>query len=162
MKLLVASALAATAVLGPMTATADAATCGTLPAVVQGNPHVAARSAGDAYLWHDGSAWSLRVTHPSTSRTVVSGTITASTGVRYLRAVKLEKGDAVTRSADGKTLAFRLSNYGAIDGFDFSAECSHAVHVVLKADGRSMPTTKVFLGAHRAHPTSVPFTVERH
>lgn len=155
--LAVTSAVAAAAVLSAGSP-AQATTCGTLPAPVQGSPSVRGGQAGTTYLWHDGHGWHLRVTHPGSARVVVAGTLTASSGFRDLARVHLERGDAVALSRDGRTLAFRMANVGHLDGFDVRAECSRTVRVAL----RGASTQQVFLGAHRAHPTSVPFTVERH
>ena len=155
--LAVTTAVAATAVL-TAGSPAQAATCGTLPAQVQGSPAVRGGQAGTTYLWHDAHGWHLRVTHPGTARVVVTGTLTASSGFRDLSRVHLERGNTVALSRDGRTLAFRMTNVGHLDGFDVRAECSRTLRVALKGTS----TQQVFLGAHRVHPTSVPFTVERH
>jgi hypothetical protein len=163
LKTLVTTGVAAASVLvasGP--AAAAASTCGTLPATVQGNPNVRAGQAGDAYLFHDASGWKLRVTHPGTTRVVVSGTVTATRGISHVTPAHLEKGDAFSVSGDGHTLSFRMVNVGHLDGLDFTAECSHAMRVNVRVNGHGASTRQVFLGAHRVHPTSVPFTIERH
>jgi hypothetical protein len=157
---LVTSALTATAVPA-VPALADSPSCGQLPTVVQGDPHVRSGDRGVAYLFHTGSGWGLRVTHASTQRTVVTGTLRASSGISSYRTYRLERGDAVSQSADGRLLSFRLSNVGHLDGFDVKAECSTTLQVTVRVDGTSAPTDRVYLGAHRAHPTSVPFVIGR-
>jgi hypothetical protein len=158
LKVLMTGGLCAAAVL-TAAAPADAAiSCGTLPGQVQGNPNLKAGQAGTTYLWHDAHGWKLRVTHPGSSRKVVTGTITASRDLGHVTKVQLDRGDAVAVSKDGHTLSFRFTNVGQLDGVDFSAECSKTLRVNIK--GAS--TQQVFLGAHRVHPTSVPFAIERH
>ncbi len=161
LKALVTAGLAAGSVLA-VAPPASAATCGTLPATVQGNPNVKAGQAGAAYLFHDAGGWKLRVTHPGSSRMLVTGTLTATRDISHLAKVHLEPGDAVGISRDGHTLTFRMSNVGHLDGVNFTAECSHALKVNVKVNGYGASTRQVFLGAHRVHPTSVPFTIERH
>lgn len=141
-------------------ASAATASCGSLPAAVQGNPSVKAGQAGALYLFHDSKGWNLRVTHPAGSRMAVTGTIVATQDISHLTKLHLEKGDAV--SVSGHTLSFRLTNIGHLDGVGFTAECSHALKVTARVNGKGASTTQVFLGAHRVHPTSVPFAIERH
>ncbi len=158
LKALVLTGLSASAVLGVSAPAQAATTCGSLPAQVQGSPNVRPGQAGTTYLWHDVHGWKLRVTHPGTAKVVVSGTITATRDISHLTRVLLEPGDVATVSPDGHTLAFRFTNVGHVDGVNFTAECSHALRVTVK--GAS--TQQIRLGAHRVHPTSVPFTIERH
>lgn len=140
--------------------TAGCAT-GALPGVVLGSPDVKAQQAQGVYLWHGAHGYSLRVTHPGRTRIVVAGVITVSRDVSGLRRVALERADSVTRSNHGRTLAFRFTNYGGVDGIDFGAECSRTVRVALQIAGQPAAPGQVFLGRHRASPTSVPFTIER-
>ena len=157
--------LAAALVVSPLAAvapSAGAAECGTLPAVVQGNPLVQAGQRGVAYLYHGSNGWGFRVTHASHSKITITGTIKASSGISHYRTYRLERGDAVAESADGKLMSFRLTNFGGLDGFDFQAECSQRLTVNVKVDGTQLPTNRVYLGKDRVHPTSVPFTIERH
>ena len=134
---------------------------GALPGVVLGNPGLKTQQALGVYLWHGAHGYSLRVTHPGKARVVVSGVITVSRDVSAVRRVALERVDRVTRSNHGRTLAFRFTDYGGVDGIDFGAECSTTVRLALQIAGRSATPAQVFLGQHRASPTSVPFTIER-
>lgn len=162
LKSLVAAGLTAATSVGvpALTTPAQAATCGALPRAVQGDPLVRAGQAGDAYLWHDTHGWHLRVTHPGSARVIVSGTITASRGVTNVRPYRLERGDVV-KVSNGTSLAFRMTDYGHLDGVDFTAECSPTMRVSVRVNGSVASTRQVFLGAHRVHPTSVPFTIQR-
>lgn len=161
MKTLLAAALVASP-LAAVATPAAAAGCGTLPAVVQGNPLVQAQDRGVAYLYHGSNGWGFRITHASHSKITVTGTIKASSAISHYRTYRLERGDAVALSSDGKLMSYRLNNVGGVDGFDFQSECSQQLTVNVKADGTQLPTTRVYLGKNRAHPTSVPFTIERH
>jgi len=166
----VGTALAGTALLGsagsalaatPSAAGSTAKGCssGELPPVVLGSPDVRAHQDKGVYLWHDKHGYSLRVTEPSSKRFVVTGTITVSADISHVKKVSTEKNDTVT--VRGKTLTFRFVNDGGIDGVNFAAECSKTVHVALRAGDKALAPEQVFLGAHRQHPTSVPFTIER-
>ena len=89
--------LLAAALIVPTTAAAATATCdeGRWPAAAQGAPvtyHAGAR-AGD-YLWHNGTGWHLRVTHPGSRRVVFSGRIVSDQPLT-VSSVKLEAGDSV-------------------------------------------------------------------
>jgi hypothetical protein len=163
MKTLVATGVCAAAVLS-VSAPAQAATssCGTLPSQVQGNPDVRAGQDGAAYLFHDSKGWSVRVTHASSKGSVVTGTITATGLIGHVSTFHLEKRDAVRLSNGGHTLQFRLVNVGHLDGLSFTAECSKSMRVAIGVDGKGASTQAVYLGAHRLHPASVPFAIERH
>src|SRR5439155_12601358 len=73
-------------------------------------------SGGDRtgdYLWHDATGFHLRVTHRGDRRDVLTGAMHADAAMR-LRPVRLEGRDAVTLSADRRTLYFRFYDYGHI------------------------------------------------
>ena len=132
---------------------------GELPPVVLGSPGLKAHQTKGVYLWHDKNGYALRVTEASSKPFVVTGTITVSGDISQVKRVRFEKNDRVT--VRGRTLTFQFVNHGGIDGVNFSAECSKTVHVALRADGQPFAPEMVFLGEHRQHPTSVPFTIER-
>ena len=62
---------------------------------------------------------------------------------------------------DGTTLLMRFTNYGGLDGIDFRVHCGPGITVNANVDGVQVSPTRVFLGRFSAHPTSVPFAVER-
>jgi hypothetical protein len=164
-----AAAGAATLLLGLGLATggtpasaADSAGCstGNLPPVVTGDPHLRAGQVGGAYLWHDGDGFHLRVTHANDRKLVVTVRLDA-TSFSGIRPVALERADTITMTGDGKTLLLRFSNYGRIDGVDFSADCSKTLRVDVHFNGDRATTRQVKLGANRTSPTSVPFVIER-
>lgn len=163
--LLALSVLAGTALVSTA-GTASAATTsgcdtGQLPPVVLGDPGVQAHQAPAVYLFHTNGHYSLRVTHPGTSTMVVSGVITTSRALDGLHRVGLERRDTVRNGTDGRSVSFRLVNHGFVDGFNFTASCSRAVHVVLRIGSAAATPAQVHLGAGRTSPTSVPFTIER-
>lgn len=162
------AAMAVLATAAPLSTPASAAaprgesgcTTGSLPSVVQGNPGIKGNDGG-VFLWHDGSGYSLRALHGSSSRIVIQGTLQASAGFSSFRFVRLEKGDYVRLSKDRKTVVFRFVNRGYLDGFDFTANCSTVVRAHVGVAGRVAPTGLIKLGAKRAHPTSNPFVIKR-
>lgn len=130
---------------------------------VQGAPaHFAAHDNGSDYLWHATDGFHLRVTHRTGDRSVYSGAITASASIVDIKAVKLEKADKIWLSANHRTLYFRFVNYGGIDGADFRTDCATSLTTHdLKVGDDKLPTSRVYLGATKAHPAHVPFTVRR-
>jgi hypothetical protein len=145
----------------PTPTSSPAATCGSLPAWVQGQPgHLHARAATGDYLWHDSSGWHLRVTHPTKQKKVFTGVITASSPITFAR-VKDEARDKVTLSADKTKLAFRFVNYGGIDGVDFTDQCATTTKFALAIAGHKATRNQVYVGAHSARPRAVPFTISR-
>ena len=75
--------------------------------------------------------------------------------------MRLEKADNVTLSSDHKTLTFRFTNYGYIDGVNFAADCSKLMRVKIRINNEVASPRQVKLGKHRSNPTSNPFTIER-
>ncbi len=145
------------------TPSADPAVCstGVLPASVLGADGVKAQDATGVYLWHGKNGYALRVTHPGKAKVVFSGTITVTNAIHGVHRVRLEKADSFVVGPARHTLAFRFTNYGFIDGIDFTAACSKDVKISLKVDQVAATPDQVFLGKAKVHPTSVPFTIER-
>lgn len=145
-------------------ATAAAAACDRTPweAPVQGYPSgFGAGSAGGDYLFHTTTGFHLRVTHAATDRRVYTGTIHASAPMRMDR-VRLEAGDSAVLSKDRQTIAFAFVNHGHIDGVDFHTDCAAQLEVArLHVGNEQLTRDRVYLGAHRAHPAQVPFSVHR-
>ena len=143
---------------------ASAAACDAGPWAgrIQGEaPGFSAGARGGDYLWHDTHGMHLRVTHRTDSRDVYTGTITSSTTMR-IDPVKLEKGDVARLSANHRTLVFAFSNYGHIDGVNFHTDCATSITVAHLNEGNDrLPTSRVYLGATKAHPAAIPFTVHR-
>lgn len=163
----VAAPLAAYADTTPAPTPTDAATssdaqsCPSLPSYVEGRPaHLHPLATTGDYLWHDGTGWHLRVTHPTRQRMVFRGVITASAPISF-RAVRDEKRDKVTLSADKRTLVFRFVNYGGIDGVDFTDSCSATTKFALALDGHRLGRNHIFIGAHSARPPHDPFVISR-
>ena len=154
-------ASAATPTAAPSVA---AAKCDASPwaARIQGDP--AGLKAGDRsgdYLFHDSHGMHLRVTQPSHNRTVYTGLVASSAAMR-IDPVKLEKGDSLKLSANHKSFTFVFSNYGRIDGVNFHTDCASSITVShLNRGSKTLPTDAVYLGATKAHPDRIPFTVHR-
>ena len=135
--------------------------CAPLPAWVQGEPaHLHAGGATGDYLWHDGTGWHLRVTHPSKRQKVFTGVIKASNPITFAK-VKDERRDKVTLSSDKTRLVFRFVNYGGIDGVDFTDACATKTSFAFAIAGHKATRNQVYIGGHSARPPAVPFTISR-
>ncbi|WP_214109223.1 hypothetical protein [Acrocarpospora catenulata] len=130
---------------------------------VQGRPAgLSPHSRSGDYFWHDRNGFHLRVTQKRSKAQSYSGKITSNTPIVGFRWVKLEKQDKVELSEDKLTITFTVVNHGLIDGFDFKTSCADTLTVSdLTINGNPLPTGKVYLGKHRRHPASIPFTVHR-
>jgi hypothetical protein len=161
-----AGAAGTTGATAPAPAQAGCPT-GHLPASVLGNPNVKPGQTGGVYIGHGTGAasekvgYGLAVTHAGHAAVVFTGRITASAPITAVK-VRDERHDIIRYSPDHKTLTFLFVNYGALDGVVFRADCAKTVSFSLAANGHELAPTRVFLGAQRVHPTSNPFTLERH
>jgi hypothetical protein len=163
-----AATLVLTTLTGASSSTAsvlpDTAACDRAPwsLRVQGAPKdFAGGDRGGDYLWHDLTGFHLRVTHRADERVVYSGVIHSSAPMT-MDPVRLEPGDAVTLSADRRTIAFAFANHGHVDGVDFHTACARALTVSrLNAGSHRLDPDRVNLGAYGRHPAHVPFTLHR-
>jgi hypothetical protein len=131
-------------------------------AKVQGAPagFRAGSPSGD-YLWHAKTGFHLRVTHAKHDTRVYTGVVHASAPMRMER-VKLEKGDHVVLSKNRRTILFAFANHGYVDGIDFHTDCATSLTVSgLHVGSHRESHRQVYLGAKKAHPARVPFTVHR-
>ena len=126
-----------------------AATCDRTawPSDVQGTPSFKAGDATGDYLWHNATGFHLRVTHPGHQRVVFTGEITSSSAMS-VTPFKLEKGDIARLSANHKTLVFVFSDYGYVDGVNFTMRTGKSVEAVpvLAAIGVTDDGTKLVAG----------------
>jgi hypothetical protein len=134
---------------------------GQLPNVVMGSPDVRPGQSLGVYLWHGSNGYSLRATHPGSHKVVFSGRLTASRSFSHVTKVAFERADALQLSSDHKTLTFRFTNYGHIDGINLSADCSALVRVKIRINDALASPRQIKLGKHRSNPTSNPFTIQR-
>jgi hypothetical protein len=131
------------------------------PAVVQGRPDsFDAGDRGGVYLWHDASGWHLRVTHATDDKAVFTGTISTKSAVSNVEPVQMEKNDKLKVGKADHVIAFRLFNYGHIDGVDWTAPCAKALRFSFKRGGQKLTDT-VFLGDKKVHPKHDPFALKR-
>ena len=131
------------------------------PAGVEGRPltfHTGAR-AGD-YLWHNANGWHLRVTKPGTVRRVFSGKIVSDTELT-VTPYHLESNDRWSLSADKKTLTYRFSNVGNIDGLDIGAPCATRLWARGSLSGVKLPVGRIWIGRAGHHPLTNPFEILR-
>jgi hypothetical protein len=160
----IAAATLMAMVTGPAVLAAESpSSCpnGHWPATVEGRPTLlaAGTEAGD-YLWHDNDGWHLRVTHRGQDRLVFTGRIQSSAPLAE-DPVKLEPADQVSLSADRKTITFRFTNYGAIDGVDFTTACAQRLTFHFEIAGVDTPVGRIWLGHANRHPLQNPFVVTR-
>jgi hypothetical protein len=134
---------------------------GRWPATVQGKPlaFVAGARAGD-YIWHDSTGWHLRFTHPGSAKVVFSGTVVSSAALS-VHPYRLEAGDTFALSADKKTLTYRFTNYGHIDGLDFRTACADRLWFRGSMAGVKLPVNRIWIGRAGHHPLQNPFVVLR-
>jgi hypothetical protein len=150
----------------PAVPTQASCSTGRLPSSVLGDPKVRPGQAAGVYVAHGTGAasertgYGLAVTHPGSKPAVFTGTVTASAPITAVK-VRDERHDVIRLSADHKTLTYRFVNYGGIDGVIFRADCAKTVTFAMALDAHKLPTSRVFLGAQRVHPGSVPFTITR-
>jgi hypothetical protein len=132
-----------------------------LPGQVLGSPDLTAGSRSGARIWHDGTGWHLRVTHPGSGTEVFTGTVRSGQPISA-HGYKLEPQDGFYLSNGNRTLSFRFVNHGGIDGIDFTDRCAIDTAFSVQRSGHELSPIAVYLGKHGAHPTSNPFLIERH
>jgi len=144
------------------TPTTTPVTCdGRWPAVTQGVPSTwKAGAVAGTYIWHDATGLHLRVTHRGTAKLVFAGKIVSDQPMR-VQAVRLEGSDFVALSADHKTITYRVSNFGRVDGLNFQTACAGKLTFTLSAGGERLPRWRIFVGRNGAHPLQNPFSVTR-
>lgn len=159
--MVIAGLLPAMMSVGLGSAAAGTARCdeGHWPATVQGKP--ASFEPGGAagyYVWHDLYGWHLRTTTPVKTPHSFTGKIVSNDAVKLVRRFHDEGRDTVTVS--GKEISFSFVTYNGVDGIDFKVGCTEAVTFLLKAGGRYVPATRIWLG-YRGTAPSNPFTIYR-
>jgi hypothetical protein len=169
--LVAASLLATTGVAAARSSatTAKASSCPTTggkddpwPAFVQGrpagiNPHTTAA----IYMWHDGSGWSIRVTHKTTNVRSFGGQLFTSGTFTNVHPVHLEKNDVFQVSSDKHTIVFLFKNYGGIDGLNFFTHCAPSITFSYQSDGATSPASKIIIGKNSVRPPTDPFQIFR-
>ncbi|MBL7621412.1 hypothetical protein [Frankia sp. AgB1.8] len=131
-----------------------------LPDQVIGAPSVTPGGVDGVWVWHDGAGWHLRVTHPSTSPEVFTGTVRSAQTITA-HPFALEKGDSFQLSADRHVLTFSLTNHGRIDGFDLTDQCAIYTQFGFQHAGAELPASAVHLGAHAVAAATDPFIIRR-
>lgn len=146
----------------PTTEPASEPTCtGSWPAALHGKPatYKAGAPAGD-YIWFDERGWHLRVTKVTSAPAVFGGRI-RSDAPMAVSGVLLERGDTFSLSADRKTLTYRFTNRGHIDGLEITVECGARLMFGGSMNGAALPVRRIWLGADGVHPLQNPFVVLR-
>jgi hypothetical protein len=158
---LLTTAFGSVAFAGEPTTASDPACTGHWPIAAQGMPATfkAGARAGD-YVWHSASGWHLRVTHVGTGKLVFSGRVVSDVPLS-VTPVRLEGTDYVALSADKKTITYRLTNYGRIDGFDFTTACAQRLTFAGHVAGSRLPALRIWVGRYGRHPLQNPFSIIR-
>jgi hypothetical protein len=146
---------------GATTTTTTTAACptGTWPSTDEGRPTQAERGMTGVALWHDHLGWHLRASEAGPDRAVFTGHISTDGAIGGL-ARHLEGGDVVaTRGAHD--IWFRFTNYGGVDGIDFSLACASGFRLNVAMNGAPLPLAKIVIGPSNAHPASLPFSIHK-
>lgn len=129
------------------------------PATVQGKPlSFEPGGAAGYYVWHDSDGWHLRTTTPTDRPHSFTGKIVSSDDIRLVRQFRDEGADRL--SLNGNTITFSMVTYNGVDGIDFKVGCTESVSFALKANGRAVPASNIWLGATGTARTN-PFRVHR-
>jgi len=135
---------------------------GAWPLWVQGKPDsLDAGATGGVYMWHDRDGWHVRVTHATDDKTTFTGRLQSVGTFVGVKAISLEQNDTLQVGTGGHVVNFKFENYGHIDGFDFRTSCAPSIAVTLSRGEHRLPTDRVFIGDHKAHPAGNPFRIRR-
>ena len=69
--------------------------------------------------------------------------------------------DWIAVSADHKTITYRFTNYGHIDGFDFKTSCAKGCRSAASMAGHRLGIGHIWIGHNGLHPLENPFVVRR-
>jgi len=136
-----------------LVALAAAPAAGATPRIAPGAPRVSQGVSGSYFIWHDQAGWHLR-TAAGDRRHRFHGRVLPLQGeLTEGRPIQRESQDRFRFSPGG--IAFDLSTYGGIDGFDWrvSSGCNR---FELLVDGRPQPA-RVKLGGRPQRPRRIPF-----
>ena len=132
------------------------------PSWVQGRPSgINPRTSAAIYMWHDGSGWSIRVTHHTTNVRSFGGTLTTGGTFTNVHPVHLEKNDVFQVSSDKHTISFLFKNYGGIDGLNFFTHCAPSITFSYQSDGAESPASRIIIGNNSVRPPTDPFLITR-
>jgi hypothetical protein len=127
------------------------------PSWARGRPGTFATGAPlGAYLWFDGSAWSLRVFNPG-GPAVFTGQIRANTRVSF-SASGLERGDLLSRGRSSARFSFRSAN--DIDGIRIVASCATVLSIDVSINGQRLAPNQIFVGSNSLAPSN-PINIVR-
>lgn len=113
------------------------------------------------FVWHDrGQELHIRAVN-SGRQHVYSGIIQTDGRFFAVKEKQLENGDYVSIDRDSKTIRFRFSTAGGVDGIDFKVLGGETVDFDLYKDGKEMPRKEIFLGKRGWHPWHNNFYLEK-
>ena len=110
-------------------------------------------------IWEQGGVFRLRTT-TAQALNRFHGVIVAVDGAfTDVQVVRLDKGDYVKRSRDGRYIFFSFTTRKGVDGINFRTGASR-LGFRLKINAReAAPRAEVFLGRHGRHPLRNPFAL---
>jgi hypothetical protein len=126
---------------------------------------VAAQAPLGVYLWLDAAGWHIRVTHPGDEAEVFTGQILACNPIQVAsRLTATGDGVAIADSVplgytNETALAFRLTDYGPLDGFEFNATCPTTFTFSFQVNGVDIPSSEIHVGALDVHPSASTFAL---
>jgi hypothetical protein len=126
----------------------------------QGKPEIDKGETRGYFVWSDGSGWHVRWMSRGKKHTY-SGSVTSDAALSGFEAVSKDSKDFIKQEGD-KTIRFDARAKEGMDGFNFRpSPSSKTITFDLNIDGSRAGADDVKLGKDRAHPKSLPFTINR-
>jgi hypothetical protein len=124
-----------------------------------GKPRFRAGMPRRYVVWERGGVFRLRTT-TAQALNRFRGVLVAVDGTfTDVRVVRLDKGDYVKRSRDGKRIYFFFTTSKGVDGFNFRTDAPRVGFRLLINGREADPRTEVFLGRRNRHPFRNPFVL---
>ncbi|MFO8073603.1 MAG: hypothetical protein R6V85_17220 [Polyangia bacterium] len=112
-----------------------------------------------AFLWHNRSGYHLRFTTEGTDEVFRGKVCVESHRIWVTKGVRLDAGDSISVTPDGRCAEFEFQNHGYIDGLDFRTR-SRKIRVELEWGEGELPAERIWLGAYGYHPPAGSFEIE--
>jgi hypothetical protein len=125
----------------------------------EGRPPFHARQPRRYVIWEQRGLFHLRTT-TAAALNHFQGVIVASDGTfTEVRRVRIDAGDWVRRSRDGRRIYFSFVTRRGVDGLDFRTDAAR-ISFRLRINGReAAPRAEIFLGRSGRHPSHNPFVL---
>jgi hypothetical protein len=125
----------------------------------EGRPSFHARLPRRYVIWEQRGVFHLRTT-TAAALNQFQAVIFASDGAfSEVRRVRIDAGDWVRRSRDGRRIYSSFVTRGGVDGLDFRTDAAR-ISFRLRINGReAAPRAEIFLGRSGRHPSNNPFVL---